>query len=144
MVNPSILHYCQYQERCHKEVRNKLYEIGFTTDEVNRQIAELIESGILNEERFAIAFARGKFRLLQWGRIKIKQQLKLRGISEYCIKKALKEIDNEEYSRVLTQLAVKKLSSLKRDKNTLLRKAKTCRYLLQKGYEKALIINALK
>ena len=72
----AILHYCKYQERCHAEVRNKLYELGLTTPEVEHQLADLIETGVLNEERFARSFARGKFRMLHWGREKIKQQLK--------------------------------------------------------------------
>ena len=65
-MNASILHYCKYQERCHAEARNKLYELGFTTPEVERQIALLIENGVLNEERYARAYARGKFRMLHW------------------------------------------------------------------------------
>ena len=93
----AILHYCKYQERCHSEVRNKLYELGFTTPEVEQQLTGLIETGVLNEERFAKAFAGGKFRMKQWGREKIKQQLKLRKISDYCIKKAMTEIPGEDY-----------------------------------------------
>ena len=105
----AILHYCKYQERCHSEVRNKLYELGFTTPEVEQQIAGLIETGVLNEERFARAFAGGKFRMKQWGREKIKQQLKLRKISDYCIKKAMTEIDGDDYDETLNKLAYKKL-----------------------------------
>ena len=93
----AILHYCQYQERCHSEVRNKLYELGCNKDDVEQHIIDLIETGILNEERFAKAYAGGKFRMKQWGREKIRQQLKFRKISEYCIRKGLAEIDGNEY-----------------------------------------------
>src|SRR6185295_8111333 len=97
--------YCKYQERCHMEVRNKLYELGFTTSEVERQLSELIEKGVLNEERFARAYARGKFRMKQWGKEKIKQGLRLRKVSDYCIKKAFTEIDPGEYEKALHKLS---------------------------------------
>ena len=105
----AILHYCRYQERCHQEVRNKLYELGCTTHEVEQQLTRLIEANALNEERFARAFAGGKFRMKQWGREKIKQQLKLRKISDYCIRKAMTEIDENEYEKTLRKLAYKKV-----------------------------------
>ena len=74
-VDKSIYHYCNYQERSHKEVRNKLYELGCNTDEVNAHLSDLIEKGVLNEERYAKAIVRGKFNLKQWGRVKILQLL---------------------------------------------------------------------
>lgn len=139
MIQPAILHYCKYQERCHSEVRNKLYELGYNTEDVEQQLTELIEKGILSEERFAIAFARGKWRMKQWGRVKIKQQLKLRKISDYCIKKGLAEIDGIEYEKVLEKLASKKVAELKSEKNIFIRKAKVYRYLIQKGYEQDIV-----
>jgi regulatory protein len=139
----AILHYCKYQERCHSEVRNKLYELGFTTPEVEQQIAGLIETGVLNEERFARAFAGGKFRMKQWGREKIKQQLKLRKISDYCIKKAMLEIDGDEYEETLNKLAYKKLKEIQGDRSKLSRKSKLYRFLLQKGFERDLVMNMI-
>jgi regulatory protein len=139
MIQPAILHYCKYQERCHSEVRNKLYELGYNTEDVEQQLTELIEKGILSEERFAIAFARGRWRMKQWGRVKIKQQLKLRKISDYCIKKGLAEIDGIEYEKVLDKLASKKVAELKSEKNIFIRKAKVYRYLIQKGYEQDIV-----
>ena len=99
------------------EVRNKLYELGCATPEVENNIATLIESGILNEEKFARSFSRGKFRMKQWGREKIKQQLKLRKISDYCIKKGLSEIDPEEYENTLNKLASKKAEEVRTDRS---------------------------
>ncbi len=144
MIDKAILHYCKYQERCHSEARNKLYELGFTTAEVERQIAELIEANVINEERFAIAFAGGKFRMKQWGREKIKMELKIRKISDYCIKKALKEIDCDEYDKTLNKLLYKKLTELKSERNHFIKKAKVYRYLLQKGYEKDIVAGIIK
>lgn len=144
MIDKAILHYCKYQERCHSEARNKLYELGFTSGEVERQIAELIEANVLNEERFAIAFAGGKFRMKQWGREKIRQELKIRKISDYCIKKALKEINGDEYDKISNKLIYKKLTELKSEKNHFIKKAKIYRYLVQKGYEKDIVLNLIK
>lgn len=142
-VKDSITSYCQYQPRCHKEVRNKLYELGCTTPEVEEQIIELIQSGLLNEENYARAIARGKFRMKQWGRRKIVEQLKMQQVSDYCIKKALTEIDEEEYLQTLKSLAEKKLKELKSEKNIFIRKQKMYRYLVQKGYESSLANEAI-
>lgn len=135
----AILHYCKYQERCHSDVRNKLYELGFSTSEVEEQIANLIETGILNEERYARAFARGKFRMKQWGKEKIKQQLKAKKISDYCINKGLMEIDQEEYDQTLQKISARKLEEIKNDRSEWSRKSKLYRFLIQKGYEKDIV-----
>lgn len=139
----SILHYCEYQERCHSEVRNKLYELGCVTQDIELHLAKLIENGVLNEERFAKAFAGGRFRVKQWGREKIRQQLRLRKISEYCIKKALLELDEVEYEKALSKLAYKKTAELAKERNRIAAKAKLFRYLVQKGYEVDLVKNVL-
>jgi len=143
-IQAAILHYCKYQERCHSEVRNKLYELGFTTPEVEEQISKLIETGVINEERYAKAFAGGRFRMKQWGREKIRQQLKLHKISDYCIKKAMQEIPEEEYIRTLKKLLNKKLVEIRADRSEASRKAKLYRYLVQKGYENSLVMSAIK
>lgn len=142
-IDPAIIHYCKYQERCHSEVRNKLYELGFTSEGVEQQLTALIEAGTLNEERYARAFSRGKFRILKWGREKIKQQLRLKKISEYCIKNALQEIDDGEYEQTLMELARKKYAEVKKDRSIPSRKAKMYRYLVQKGYERDLVLHAI-
>jgi regulatory protein len=134
-----IYRYCNYQPRCHQEVRNKLYELGCKTPEVEELISELIEKGILNEEIYARSIARGKFRMKHWGRKKILQQLKFNKVSDYCIKKAMTEIDPDEYYATLKRLAERKWQELKTERSAPLRKMKTYRYLLQKGYEADLI-----
>ncbi len=143
-LRESIYRYCNYQLRCHAEVRNKLYELGANTTEVNELLAELIEKGLLNEEQYARAIARGKFRMKQWGRKKIVQQLKLKQVSEYCIKKALTEIDAEEYEAVLQKLTRKKWDELKKERSMPAKKMKTMRYMLQKGYESDLVLDIIK
>ena len=133
-----LKHYCAYQERCHSEVKEKLYNLGAWKKDHDEIIATLIEENYLNEERFAVAFAGGRFRVKQWGRVKIKYELKQKQVSEYCIKKSLKQIDEEEYIKVLNKLAKEKYTSLKSEQY-LIRKKKTMDYLIAKGFEMDLI-----
>ncbi len=128
-------HYCGYQERCHSEVQEKLYTFGLRKSQVEEALATLIEENYLNEERFAIQFAGGRFRLKSWGKVRIRYQLKLRKVSEYCIKKALAAIDEEDYERTLQKLTTAKWADLDPEEHKLIRKRKLQEYLLQKGYE---------
>jgi len=141
-ISISIESYCQYQERCHKEVRNKLYELGCNREEVECYLAEMIGRDLVNEERYARAVARGKFRMMEWGRNKIVYKLRGSQVSEYCIKKALTEIDPEEYMETLIKLASKKYNSLSGKKEV--RKARTYTFLYSKGFEADLINDVLK
>ncbi|MGE5105942.1 MAG: regulatory protein RecX, partial [Sphingobacteriales bacterium] len=108
-----LRHYCGYQERSHAEVKEKLYSFGLHKQEVEESISQLIEEEYLNEERFAKAFASGKFRIKQWGRIKIKYELKQKQVSDYCIRKAIDAIEEEDYLKTLRRLASKKWKSIK-------------------------------
>ena len=129
-----LKHYCTYQERSHYEVKQKLYELGVRTNDHDEIIASLIDEDYLNEERFAIQFAGGKFRMKQWGKKKILYALREKKVSDYSIKKALAEINEEDYLEVLKKLAEEKYKLLK-DEQYLERKKKTIDYLIQKGYE---------
>jgi regulatory protein len=136
--------YCAYQERSHVETKEKLYSFGLPREEVEQIIARLIDEDYLNEERFAAAFARGKFRIKHWGRVKIRYELKQKYISELCIKKAMKEIDEDEYLKTLEKLIEEKLEELCQEKDILNRKKKVWSYLLQKGYERDIIFSFFK
>lgn len=140
---PKIKQYCAYQERCHAEVRDKLYSFGLNKMEVEEIISELITENYLNEERFAIHYAGGKFRMKQWGKNKIKQSLKFKQVSDYCIRKALKEIDLKEYEKTFQKLAEQKLKTLNSEKNVLIKKRKLQDFLIQKGYESEKIREAV-
>ena len=135
-------HYCAYQERCHKEVRNKLWELQVNPKYIDAVITDLIEYNFLNEERFAKTFADGKFRIKQWGRTKILRELKSRGISAYCIKEAMKEISDVAYDKTLALLAEKKMETVtgKQFEKT----GKTAKYLINKGYESELVWDVLR
>ena len=126
--------YCAYQERSHNEVRSKLIEIGVYGDTIDQILIDLIQENFLNEERFAKAFARGKFNIKRWGRIRIKQELKLHKISTYCMKKAMEEISEEDYLKTLKELVNKKSDLLQEEDNYKLR-IKLFAYVHQKGYE---------
>ncbi len=135
--------YCAYQERSQFEVKQKLFEWGLYANEVDEVISNLIADNFLNEERFANAYTIGKLRQKYWGKIKIKQGLKLKKVSEPLIKKALNKIDYDEYEAILNKLIDKKTPLIK-EKQALKRQYKLRQYLLSKGFESDLIFNALK
>jgi len=139
----AIRHYCDYQERCHQEVRYKLIALGARGDELELLLSMMISEELLNEERYARAYARGKFRTQRWGRIKIIRQLHQKNVSEYCIRKGLLEIDAEEYENVIADLITQKYETLKKEKHPAIRKQKTIRYLLQKGFEYDIILSVM-
>lgn len=135
--------FCVYQERSQKEVRYKLVEWGIRGDELEEILSELIMSNFLNEERFANSYTSGKFNIKKWGRIKIKQGLKLKGVPDKMMNKALYSIDDDDYMQTLENLALKKASSLA-ENNPLKRKMKLISYLQTRGFETDLILLALK
>jgi regulatory protein len=135
-----LKHFCGYQERTHQEVKDKLYSLGLWKKDVETILSRLIEEDYLNEERFAKAFAGGKFRMKQWGRVKITYEMKQKGISAYCMKIGLREIEEDEYEKTLRKLAEKKLATLSQEKNGFIKKRKLMDYLLQKGYERDLCL----
>ncbi len=139
-----IKHYCAYQERSHTEVKEKLYGFGLYKSEVELLMSELVEENYLNEERYAIAFAGGHFRMKQWGKAKIKYELKQKHVSDYCIKKALAAIDDESYHKTFEKLANEKLAGLKSEPNIFIKRKKLQNYLIGKGYEFDLIGDFLR
>ncbi|MCB0519639.1 MAG: RecX family transcriptional regulator [Lewinellaceae bacterium] len=126
--------YCAYQERCHQEVRSKLLELGVFGDDLENIVAQLIEDNFLNEERYARTFARGKFRMKQWGRNRIIQELKLRGIPDYCIRKAMEEIGKGEYAEALENLLAKKAGMIAGE-NDFEINGKLAQYAIHRGFE---------
>lgn len=137
-----LMQYCAYRDRSHKEVEEKLREMRMIPAACEQIIVQLMQENFLNEERFARSFVRGKFRIKKWGRIKIKQELKFREISAPLIKIALTEIDETEYFNTLSELAQKKNALLK-ERDPFKKRKKLANYLLQKGYESALIFEVL-
>lgn len=135
--------YCVYRERCQKEMRNKLYEWGLTPNGVESIIAELIIENFINEERYAKMFAGGKFRIKKWGRIKIRNKLQAKNISEYCIKKGLEEMEDEDYLKTLKELIEKK-ARLVNETDEYIKRDKIAKYVINKGFEPEMAWKVLK
>lgn len=135
--------YCAYQERTQEDVRSKLYAYGLGMEEVEEALLELLAEKLVDEERYAASYVRGKYSLKRWGRRKIVQGLKSKAISDYCIRQGLKEIDPEQYGQNLLFLLEKK-NRTEKEKNPLLRRQKLSYYLMSKGYENDLVQDALK
>lgn len=133
---------CAYQERCSFELRRKMISWKMDSEDQDRLLADLITNNFLNEERFAEAFVSGKVRIKRWGRIKIKQELKQRHISDYSIRKGLESINLDEYWNNLLHLAERKWLLTERESDLYKRKAKIIRFLNSKGYESDLIRDA--
>jgi len=136
-------HYCAYQERSQQEVRDKLYEWGLWPAAVENIIVKLIGDGFLNEERFAKAYATGKFRQKAWGKIKIKQGLKLKKVPDVLIKKALNGINYDDYLETL-RIIIEKKSTILNESNAYKRRYKLQQYALGRGFESDLITEVLK
>lgn len=143
VARQKIYRYCAYQERAHSEVRDKLYAYGLYKDEVDEILSHLITENFLNEERFARAFAGGKFRLMKWGKIKITQALEARGLTPNCIKLGLKEIEEDRYVQTLTELVEKK-SQQTVETDLFVRRDKVARFAIQKGFEPELVWRVIK
>jgi len=135
--------YCAYQERCQMEVRDKLRSFQITEDEREEVIYSLIQQNFLNEERFSIAYARGKFRIKGWGKRKIEFALTQKQISKFCIDKALGEIDETEYQKMLQSILEKNWLKNKGIQNYQ-RAAKTAQHAIGRGFESALVWEQLK
>jgi regulatory protein len=134
--------YCAYQERSHFEIRNKLYEWGLHQKDVEEIISELIELNFLNEERFALAYSLGKFRIKGWGKNKIRQGLKLKRIPDKLIIKSLKSIEDDDYLMMLKKILQKKLNTIS-EKDPFKKRYLLTRFAASKGYESDLIADLL-
>jgi regulatory protein len=135
--------YCAYQERCHKEIVEKLRGMNMIPQAIDLIIVHLIDNKYLNEERFACSFARGKHRIKHWGKIRIVNELKFRKISQYNITTALKEITPEEYCSTFHTAAERQWANI-RESNVIKKRKKFCDFLLRKGFESNLIYEKVK
>ncbi|MFC4267981.1 regulatory protein RecX [Polaribacter marinivivus] len=137
-IKRKLEQYCVYQDRCHKEVEQKMREYNLIPEAKEMILLSLLQDNFLNEERFAKSFARGKFRIKHWGKQRIVRELKFRDISSYNIKTALKEIDEQEYLKTIYSITEKRNEVIS-EPNIYKRKRKLIDFLMRKGYENELI-----
>ncbi|MCD2258020.1 regulatory protein RecX [Psychroserpens luteolus] len=135
--------YCAYQERCHKEVTQKLYEMRMISEARDQIIVHLLQHNFLNEERFAKAFVRGKFRIKKWGKQRLQLELKRRDINKTLINIALSEISESDYYSTFHDLAEKKVKTIK-ETNVLKKRKKLADYLLYRGWESSLVYDKIR
>lgn len=131
--------YCAYQERCHKEVEQKLKDMRMIPEACEQIFHHLLSHNFLNESRFAQAFVRGKFRTKKWGKNRIVSELKFRNISKYNITIGLQQISPDEYYKTFHGLANKRLEQLGAEKNLQKKRKKLADYLLYRGWEPHLV-----
>lgn len=129
--------YCALQERCKEEVRAKMKQWGVINNLINSTIERLVGEGFIDEQRYATAFARGKFRLFDWGKTRIAVELKKRRIPQALITNALNEIDDNEYWKTIESLIFKKTHSNNNPSREEI--AKLMNYLAGKGFEPDLV-----
>ena len=137
-IKRKLEQYCVYQDRCHKEVEQKMRDYNLIPEARELILLSLMKDNFLNEERFSKSFARGKFRIKSWGKQRIIRELKFKDISAYNIKTALKEIDETEYIATVYRI-VENRNNVLSEKNYYKRKKKLVDFLMRKGYESELI-----
>ena len=136
--------YCAYQERCHKEVHQKLREMRMIPEAIDLIILHLLKHNFLNESRFAQAYARGKFNHKKWGKQRIVRELKFRDISKYNIDLGLKEIAEEDYLQTFNELAEKRFLQLSSESNLQKKRKKFADYLFYRGWETFLVYDKIR
>ncbi|MDP4600953.1 MAG: RecX family transcriptional regulator [Polaribacter sp.] len=141
-IQQKIAQYCVYQDRCHKEVEEKIKSFDLIPEAREMILLNLMKDNFLNEERFAKSFARGKFRIKHWGKNRIVNELKMRDISPYNIKTALKEIDDKEYINTIYKITENRNNVIS-ETNHYKRKKKLIDFLLRKGFETDLIFKTI-
>src|SRR5690554_2575557 len=134
----TLENYCAYQERCHKEVAQKLRDMRMIPEAIDIVVVHLLEQNLINETRFAKTYVRGKFRVKKWGRKRLEIELKKREISTFNIKEAFKEIPDVDYLNTFHELAEKKAATIK-ESNPFKKKKKLADYLLYRGWESHLV-----
>ena len=138
-----IASYCAYQERCHSEVITKLYAYGLHTEAVEELVAWLITENYLNEERFALTYSGGKFRIKKWGKLKIRRALEQKRVSAYSISKALSQFEERDYLKTISELIFDQQTKVD-EANVYIRRNRIAKYLSSKGFEPDLVWHLLK
>ena len=142
-VLDKIAKYCAYQERCVKDVRDKLKTFDIPQKEKNEILDYLLDNRFVNDERFAKSFVRGKINQSGWGTNKIRFHLIQKGIDKEIIDEALGQTDEETYRQRLIDILKTKSKTVKAETD-FEKKRKLAAYAMQKGFEGSLVWEVLK
>ena len=134
--------FCSKQETCISGIRKKLDQWGINTAYYERILKDLKAEKFIDETRYASSFVKEKFRLNQWGIIKIHHTMKAKQIPEYIINEAINEISEDEYIKTLEKIMKQKLRNIKAG-NKFEQKGKLYRYAASKGYENDKIMEVI-
>lgn len=129
-----MVNYCVYQDRCHQEVEQKMWDFLLVPEAKDEILLYLMKENYLNEERFTRSYIRGKFYMKSWGRNKIRNHLKFKGVPEKLINNSFDEIDDVDYHQTLTKIFDTYYSKIK-GLQEYQKKSKTIKYLLGRGFE---------
>ncbi len=135
-----MLHYCDYQDRCKKEIFAKLDTLELDADDKDFIVDFLQDEGFINDERYCRSFVKGKLNLKKWGVNKIKLSLITKGIDREIIDEVLSEIDQNSYKDELIKLIENKKIN---ESDPYKRKAKLIRYAVGKGYSLSMVMEVL-
>ena len=138
-----MVNYCVYQDRCHQEVEQKMRDFLLIPEAKDEIFLFLMKEKYLNEERFTRSYIRGKFNIKHWGKNKIKNHLKFKGVSEKLIVKCFDEIDETDYQKTLLKIYENYYDKQKGLK-AYQKKSKTITYLMGRGFEYAEIEELIK
>ncbi|HYX08372.1 MAG TPA: regulatory protein RecX [Bacteroidales bacterium] len=136
------MHLCSRQEKCLSDVRKKLHDWKLDEKHIPLVLNKLVEEKFIDEQRFAGFAVKDKFRLNQWGKIKIGYHLRQKQLPEQIIQEALASIDEREYEEMLKDLLVRKKKSLKESDPYKL-KAKLLRFAASRGFEQSLVYDQI-
>ena len=135
--------YCAYQERCVKDVTEKLNTYDLPQKDREEILAYLIDNRFVNDERFAKSFVKGKINQSGWGINKIRFHLMQKGIDKALIDEAIGQTDEEVYRQRLVEILRAKSKTVKAD-NDFEKKRKLAAFALQRGFEASLVWEVLK
>lgn len=133
---------CSRREYCLHDIRQKLRRWEVPEEEWDKIIRFLVDERYVDEERYARSFIRSKKEYNRWGEYKIRQGLRVKGISEDVYAPLLKEFEGDDYEETLRQLLQRKAPTVKAN-NDYERNQKLIRFALQRGFSYDLIAKVL-
>ena len=136
-----VAKYCVGAERSPNQVLTKLHLHGLELGEALDVLESLKEANLINEKRFVSAFVNDKFKFNKWGKIKISVELRKHEISASQIEQGLNMLNPSDYNSKITELIDQKWDQLRGEEFFLIKKKKTCQFVIGKGFESHLVLS---